>query len=117
MAIEELSPDQEGRRFHVVALCAGHDAETMRELLGYARASSVYRLWSGEQRLTLAQMKVIAKACAGRGEWVSYRWFELFHYLQGAKRLGFQDAPEDGGADNATDEDSDSPRFLLALAS
>lgn len=105
MAIEELSPDEEGRRFHVVALSAGWDAETVRALLDYKKVSSVYRLWNGEQRLTLPQMKAIARAAAGKGEWRSTGWSELFFYLQGARRLGFQDPPEgdDGQPIDSTD--------------
>lgn len=103
MAIEELSPDQEGRRLHVIALSAGWNAEFLRELLGYKKVSSVYRLFNGEQRLTLPQMKKIARAAAGTGEWRSAGWTELFYYLQGGKRLGFQDSPEGDGGSKLTD--------------
>jgi hypothetical protein len=109
VAIEELSADQQGLRLHVISLGAGLDAEALRVLLKYARVSSVYRLLNGEQEMTLPQMKIVARAAAGKREWAAVGWTELFYYLQGGKRLGFQDPPDEDGGEWVARESNPEP--------
>lgn len=83
MAIAELEPQVEGLRAALVAKGSGLSADDLRELWKYKKVSSIYLILNGKQRISLSQMKSLAIAAAGQGEWTEVSEFQLLQYLQG----------------------------------
>lgn len=88
MALAELTPEHESRRARVVAEGAGLSAKELQVLFGYKKPSSIYLIFGGKQRLTLAQMKLLAATASGKGEWETVAAESLLLYLQGLIDLG-----------------------------